>query len=45
MGVEIVVGAPVTGENLHGREDELDELWSRIKTSLVKEMERAPRDG
>lgn len=59
MGVEIVVGAPVTGENLHGREEELDELWSRIKinsillssprrfgkTSLVKEMERAPRDG
>ena len=57
--MEIVVGAPVTGENLHGREDELDELWSRIKinsillssprrfgkTSLVKEMKRAPRDG
>ena len=57
--MEIVVGAPVTGENLHGREGELDELWSRIrnnsillasprrfgKTSLVKEMERAPRDG
>ena len=57
--MEIVVGAPVTGENLHGRERELDVLWPRTKnnsillssprrfgkTSLVKEMERDPRDG
>lgn len=57
--MEIVVGPPVTGENLYGRKRELDTLWSAIKnnnillssprrfgkTSLVKEMERAPRDG
>ena len=57
--MEIVVGSPVTGENLYGREGELERLWSRIpnnsillssprrfgKTSLVREMQRAPRDG
>ena len=58
-GVDIVLGPPVTGENLYGRDGELDTLWDRIrnnsilllsprrfgKTSLVREMERNPRDG
>ena len=57
--MEIVVGDVVTGENLHGRERDLDVLWDRIrsnsvllssprrfgKTSLVREMQRNPRNG
>lgn len=53
--VEIVVGDVVTGENLYGRERDLEILWDRIqnillssprrfgKTSLVRKMQRNPK--
>ena len=35
MGVDIVVGDVVTGENLHGRERDLNILWDRIRRNSV----------
>ena len=33
--MDIVVGDVVTGENLHGRERELDVLWDRIRSNSI----------
>ena len=33
--MEIVVGTPVTGEDLYGRELELDRLWDRIRNNSI----------
>ena len=58
--MESVAGAPVVGDDLFGREQELAHIWRMLergahvlmtaprrvgKTSLMREMERDPRDG
>ena len=58
--MESVAGAPVVGDDLFGREQELAHIWQMLergahvlmtaprrvgKTSLMRELERDPRDG
>ena len=58
--MESVTGAPVVGDDLFGREQELAHIWQMLergahvlmtaprrvgKTSLMRELERDPRDG